>query len=83
MLERVLALEEGLANLVNKEWIQFVAWDPDSDALAVYEDGKFHPYAVENPAIAVVDRSADYYSRRRGHLSPAHVKAGLLERGVA
>jgi hypothetical protein len=51
--------------------------------LWVYEKGKFRPYAVENPAIAVVDRSADFYSGRRGNLSPAHVTAGLLERGIA
>lgn len=83
ILERVLAQEEALANLVNKQWIQFVAWDPDSEALAVYEKGKFRPYAVENPAIDIVNRSADYYSGNRAHLSPAHVKAGLLSKGVA
>ncbi len=83
ILERVLAQEETLANLVNKQWIQFVSWDPDSEALAVYEKGRFRPYAVENPAIDIVNRSADYYSRRRAHLSPAHVKAGLLSKGVA
>jgi hypothetical protein len=83
MLERVLADEPALANLVDKEWIQFVAWDPDSEALSVYEKGKFRPYSVENPAIAVVNRSADFYSGRRGNLSPAHVRAGLVSSGVA
>jgi len=83
MLERVLAQEAALAKLIDKEWIQFVAWDPDSEALWLYEKGKFHPYVVENSAIAAVNRSADFYSGRRGNLSPAHVKAGLLERGVA
>jgi len=83
MLERVLAQEAALAKLIDKEWIQFVAWDPDSEALWLYEKGKFHPYVVENSAIAAVNRSADFYSGRRGNLSPAHVKAGLLERGIA
>ncbi len=83
MLERVLTQEAGLANLVNNEWIQLVAWDPDSDALAVYENGRFRPYAAENPAIAVVDRSMDFYAGRRGHLSPAHVKSGLFVDGSA
>jgi hypothetical protein len=83
MLERVLAQEAGLANLVNNAWIQLVAWDPDSDALAVYEKGHFVPYVTENPAIAVVDRSMDFYAGRRGHLSPAHVRAGLIADGGA
>ena len=78
MLERVLAEEKGVANLVDNEWIQLVAWDPESDALSVYEKGQFVPYVAENPAIAVVERSADFYAGRRGHLSPAHVEAGAL-----
>jgi hypothetical protein len=73
----VLAREPALANLVNNEWIQLVAWDPDGDHLALYRDGRFQSYVTENPAIAVVDRSADFYAGRRGHLSPAHVTAGL------
>ncbi|KPK15837.1 MAG: hypothetical protein AMJ62_08275 [Myxococcales bacterium SG8_38] len=76
MLERVLAQEAGLANLVRNEWIQLVAWDPDGDALAVYDKGRFVPYVSENLAIAIVDRSMDFYAGRRGHLNPAHVKAG-------
>ncbi|KPK51744.1 MAG: hypothetical protein AMJ63_11530 [Myxococcales bacterium SG8_38_1] len=83
MLETVIAQEAGVANLVNKEWIQLVAWDPDSDALAVYEKGRFRPYVPENPAIAIVDRSMDFYAGRRGHLSPAHVTAGLFAEGSA
>ena len=75
LLELVLTQEAGLANLVNNEWIQFVAWDPDSEAMAVYQNGRFRPYTPENPAIAVVDRSRDFYAGRRGHLTPAHVKS--------
>jgi hypothetical protein len=82
-LERILDQDAGLANLVNNEWIQLVAWDPGSDALAVYEKGRFQPYVPENPAIALVDRSVDFYFGRRGHLSPAHIKAGLLGYGEA
>ena len=79
MLVRILERDSALANLVNNEWIQLVAWDPRSDALAVYKNRRFQRYVPENPAIAVVARSVDFYSGRRGHLSPAHVKAGLLE----
>ncbi len=78
MLEHVLSQERGVANLVDNEWIQLVAWDPEGDALSVYEKGRFVPYVAENPAIAVVPRSVDFYRGRRGHLSPAHVGAGTF-----
>jgi uncharacterized protein YbcC (UPF0753/DUF2309 family) len=80
-LERILRDEPALANLVNNAWIQLVAWDPDGEALAVYERGEFRSYAPENPAIAVVDRSMDFYFGRRGHLSPAHVKSSAFAHG--
>ncbi len=76
-LARILEQEPALASLVNNEWIQLVAWDPSGHAFAVYQNGRFQPYIPENPAIAVVDRSLDYYFGRRGHLSPAHIRAGL------
>jgi uncharacterized protein YbcC (UPF0753/DUF2309 family) len=82
-LERVLAEEQALASLVNNAWIQLVAWDPDSEALAVYEKGRFVPYVPENAAIAVVDRSMDFYAGRRGHLAPAHVRTSALTEGRA
>ena len=77
MLEKIMAEEEGLANLVNNEWIQLVAWDPEGETLAVYQKGRFHPYRPENPTIPVVRHSADFYSGKRGHLGPAHLTAGL------
>ncbi|MFZ1864738.1 MAG: DUF2309 domain-containing protein [Polyangiales bacterium] len=77
MLEKIMAEEEGLANLVNNEWIQLVAWDPEGETLAVYRKGRFHPYRPENPTIPVVRHSADFYSGKRGHLGPAHLTAGL------
>lgn len=77
VLEKVLREEKGLADLVNNAWIQLVAWDPEGDALAVYDRGQFHPYQPENTTLPVVRRSADFYSGKRGHLGPAHLTAGL------
>jgi len=76
-LRRILEQDAALANLVNNEWIQMVAWDPTSDAMSVYEKGRFEPYIPESPAIAIVNRSMDFYFGRRGHLSPAHIELGL------
>ncbi|MGB8329465.1 MAG: putative inorganic carbon transporter subunit DabA, partial [Polyangiales bacterium] len=82
-LEHILKQDAAIASLVNNAWIQLVAWDPDSDAMAVYEKGRFEPYVPENSVIAVVDRSMDVYFGRRGNLSPAHIKAGLPRYGGA
>jgi uncharacterized protein YbcC (UPF0753/DUF2309 family) len=82
-LEHIIEQDAAVGNLVNNAWIQLVAWDPDSAAMAVYENGRFQPYVPENPAIAVVDRSMDVYFGRRGNLSPAHVTAGLPSYGEA
>jgi hypothetical protein len=83
MLEAILEREPGLANLVTNEWIQLVAWDPESDDLAVFHNGRFRPYVPENPAIAVVDRSFEFYAGRRNNLSPAHVIAAMTANGGA
>jgi uncharacterized protein YbcC (UPF0753/DUF2309 family) len=77
MLEKVLASETDLAALVRNGWIQLVAWDPDSEALAVYRKGRFVRHTPENPTIPVVRRSAEFYSGKRGHLGLAHLTAGL------
>ena len=77
MLEQILLREQGLARLVKNQWIQLVAWDPDLDALSVYENGRFRPYQPENPTIAVMKRSVDFYSGKRGNLASAHLTAGL------
>jgi len=82
-LERILEQDAAIAGLVNNAWIQLVAWDPDSDAMAIYEKGRFEPYVPENSAIPVVDRSRDVYFGRRGNLSLAHITAGLPSCGGA
>jgi hypothetical protein len=82
-LEHIIEQDAGIATLVNNEWIQLVAWDPDSEAMAVYESGRFEPYVPENSAIAVVNRSMDVYFGRRGNLNPVHITAGLPGNGAA
>lgn len=71
LLEALLVDNPSLATLVVNEWIQLVAWDPDSDAMWVYEAGGFRPYHPECLDGIVAANSVEYYSRSREHLPPA------------
>jgi uncharacterized protein YbcC (UPF0753/DUF2309 family) len=78
--ERILAAAAALPNvrhLVENRWIQLVSWHPDTGCLAVFEGGRFEPYAPERNDIPVVDRSGSWYAGRREHLAPARVLAAL------
>jgi hypothetical protein len=79
LLKRLVDQNPGLARLVNNEWIQLVSWDPEGEAMAVYHRHEFRAYEPENPRIAVVERSRQFYSGKRGDLSCAHITAGLSE----
>ena len=78
--DRILAVAERLPavkRLVVNRWVQLAAWDPVTGEIAVFEGGRFVPYAREATRIAVVQRSADWYGGHRDHLPPARVMAGL------
>jgi len=67
----------AVANLVVNGWVQVVSWDPETGALAVFEDGGFRPYVPERPSVPVVERSVEWYGGQREHLPPARVLAAL------
>lgn len=77
LLQKILDAQPALAQLVKNGWIQLVAWDPDSEAMYVFEDGGFRPHCVESDNISVVARSEDHYGGRREHLPPAHIEAAF------
>jgi hypothetical protein len=74
---RAAAAVPDVLRLVQNRWIQLVAWDPDTGALSVFEDGGFVAYVPERIDIPVVERSAAWYAGRRDHLPPARVLAAL------
>ncbi len=83
--ESILAAVEcvpSVKRLVVNRWVQVVAWEADG-TLAVFENGLFVPYAHESDQIAVVERSADWFTGHRTHLPPARVMAALAETGSA
>ena len=83
--ERILSAVQcvpSVKRLVVNRWVQVVAWEADG-TLAVFENGLFVPYAHESDQIAVVERSADWFTGHRTHLPPARVMAALAETGSA
>ncbi len=75
-LSAIVAANPALERLVGGGWIQFVAWEPERDAMHVYQDGAFQLYSPERTAFPVVARSAEVYVGSRDHLGCAHVLAG-------
>jgi uncharacterized protein YbcC (UPF0753/DUF2309 family) len=67
-------------NFVVNGWVQLASWDPDTGAIALFEDGGFKPYAPELLQLPAVERSVDWYGGHRGHLPPARVLAALSRR---
>jgi hypothetical protein len=73
VLERLPAVRRMVAN----RWVQLVAWDPDSGAMAI-QDGvggaiAFSPYRPETDSIPQAVSSAAWYRGRRDDLPPALV----------
>ncbi len=73
VLEAILDREPALAQLIANGWIQFVAWDPDSDEMRVFDDGVLRAHQSESDSIPIVQRSIDHYKGHHGHLASAHV----------
>ncbi|RKT54394.1 DUF2309 domain-containing protein [Saccharothrix australiensis] len=72
-LAAIVAANPALDRLVSGGWVQLVAWE--ADALHVFQDGAFQPYARERTVFPVVARSVDVYAGSRDHLDCAHVLA--------
>ena len=76
MLEKILAEQAGLMQLVENGWIQFIGWDPDSPQMFVFEKGKPQPYTPESKTCPTAPTSIDYYRGHREHLPPARIGVG-------
>ena len=78
----VAGRQPEVAELVVNEWVQLVSVDPDTGAMAVFEDGRFVPYAPRPALLPVVERSAEWHLRTRDHVTPALVRSALPEAAV-
>lgn len=75
LLEALMEKSAGVRGLVEKGWIQLVAWSPDGSDLWTFQGGKFVPHQPDSGVLPVVDHSRDYYKGHRGHLPPARIQS--------
>lgn len=73
LLTRVLDSRPGLKALVEKGWIQLVAWNPDGPDFWVYQRGQWQPHRPETQSIPAFESSVAYYRGNRDHLPPARI----------
>jgi uncharacterized protein YbcC (UPF0753/DUF2309 family) len=75
----VAGRQAEVAELVVNQWVQLVSMDPDTGALAVFQDGAFVPYDPRPTLLPVVERSRDWHMRTRAFVPPALVRSALPE----
>ena len=76
----VAGRQAEVAELVVNEWVQLVSVDPETGAMAVFEDGGFVPYEPAPTLLPVVERSrgvAHAHARARPAGARAQRAAGV------
>ncbi len=73
-LGAILEKEPGLAQLIQNQWIQVVAWNPESEEMHVYTSTGFERYEPSSHEIPILSQSQNHYSAKRHHLPPAHIR---------
>lgn len=76
-LKRVLDARPAVKQLVERGWIQLVAWSPSSSDFWTYSEGTFQIYRPESKELRTVDTSKEHYQGNREHLPPARVLSAL------
>ena len=75
-LQRIIADNESIAQLVNGDWVQLAVFDAQTAQIHRYRNGAFEPYELESQHLPRVDTSIDWYRGWRDHLGFASVGAG-------
>jgi len=68
LVERVLAADERLDDLVQKRWISLAALSPDDGQLWTIEGTSVRAHAPERPLARITGASKNHYRGARGHL---------------
>ncbi len=79
----VAGRQAEVAELVVNRWVQLVSVDPDTGAMAVFEDGGFVPYEPAPVTLPIVERSRDWHMRTREFVTPALVARALPAPGAS
>ncbi len=72
VLGGIYGRQPAIAELLDNEWVQLVAMDPETGAFTRFVAGEgFVPWEEHLPDLPVVETSHEYYRSREGFLSPA------------
>ena len=76
MLGAIYGRQPAIAELLDNEWVQLVAMDPQSGAFTRFVAGEgFVPWEKHVPDLPVVAGSHEYYRGREGFLPPALIES--------
>ena len=76
-LDSILSQSPPVRGLVERNWIQLVAWSPDSSDLWTFRRGRWEPHVLDSMTLPVVHHSRDYYAGHRGPLPPARIQSAF------
>lgn len=77
VLQRVIAGNPTIAQLVKNRWVQIAALDPEGPWIRVLRNGVFEEHTPENTVLATAPSSAAWYRGRRDHLPCARITADV------
>lgn len=63
-----------VGRLVENNWIQLIAWNPQDNSFSRFHRGKFISHHVHTAEFSSVETSHQYYEGKRDHLDLAHIK---------
>ncbi len=81
VLGGIYGRQPAIAELLDNEWVQLVAMDPQDGAFSRFVAGKgFVPWDEHVPDLPVVGTSHEYYRGREGFLPPALIRPSAAGR---
>ncbi len=74
LMRRIIDDNQGIAQLVNGNWVQLAVLDGATSQVHRYIDGQFVPYEPETTQLPLVTSSLDWYRGWRDHLGFASIQ---------
>ncbi|HMO83418.1 MAG TPA: DUF2309 domain-containing protein, partial [Lacipirellulaceae bacterium] len=78
-LKKIIGRHEGIARLVDGQWVQLATFDADRSEMHWYRQGRFERHVVEAADLPEVMRSIDWYRGWRDHLGFAAIRPAATE----
>jgi uncharacterized protein YbcC (UPF0753/DUF2309 family) len=73
VMSGVIERNESIARLCRNEWIQLATFDPQTEAMHLFVNGRFEPYHGESTELPTVPSSVEWYRGSREHLGYAMI----------